>query len=182
MLHSVNLASHYPQAPGTDHFTVSKVLPLLECHAVGIVGYLGFCGPRPFLKECTLKVIHARVFPLCDWVTDSVLTFYPRPISQGSIVPCTTSPAKDQKWRLKVQFLLKHIACFFHKAKNPEDSQVWWHTPLLQHPRWGGGGRTLSVQGQPGLQSKFHDTQGGGCYTEKQTEDRGHVCPVTGPY
>ena len=42
-------------------------------------------------------------------------------------------------------------------------SQAWWHTPLIP-AFWRQRQADFSVQGQPGLQSEFQDSQG---YTEK---------------
>lgn len=66
MLHCVSVQvckpfCHYPPAPGTALSTVSKVLPFLECHAVGAIDYLGLVVRVP--SQCALKVMCARVLP-----------------------------------------------------------------------------------------------------------------------
>jgi hypothetical protein len=68
------------------------------------------------------------------------------------------------------------------KRKNKACSRAWWHTPLIPALR-----RQMQadfwVQGQPGLQSEFQDSQG---YTEKpclekQTNKTRLVFPRTWP-
>lgn len=121
---------HYPQAPGTDLFTVSKVLPFLECHAVGNHRiYLGFVVLVPSRNNAHLRLSVSRCFPIW-WVTDSILTFH-LALSQGSaIVPCTTSPAKDQSENSKYSFCWDTLHVAFSRLKSRR-RRVWWLTPLL---------------------------------------------------
>lgn len=90
-----------------------------------IFQFCGLCSSvvhGPSLNNAHLRLLHARCFPF--WFSTD-----PSPLSHitRSTVLCITNPAKDQKWKFKVQFLLKHVGRFFHTIKKKTDDRDYFY-------------------------------------------------------